>query len=323
MARVLISPDTQYNLCLAAREHLGLNWNGLARFLQVNRKTFGNWYTCTRFLPKEIFDKLNVITGNSVSEFELLSDNWGCVKGGNRTIELYGRFFGTLEDRRKPKKRSKDVSKYFPLPEHSTDLAEFIGIMLGDGGIFGNEAHITLGYSTDKEYVPYIKSLIKVLFNSEVAFYRSLNKDMIRIRVYGKNLVANLLVLGLVKGNKIKNENFNIPSWILENEGFAKSCIRGLIDTDGCVFKKVRKESSGVQYRSIGIKFTTASERLILTVIKAFQQLNFKVARSRRDLYLSGEEQVKRYFKDIGFSNPKHRNKYINFLHDYGWVKSH
>ncbi len=321
MSRVLLPKEVQRNLCQSAKQKLGSSWSVLSEHLQVSPKAFENWYRGERLLPEKIFKNLTKLSKYHIEYFELLPDNWGQIKGGRRNIELNGRFIGTLEDRRKPRNKGIRVAKYFPLPNYSEDLAEFIGIMLGDGGISKNDISITLGYSTDKEYVPYITRLIQSIFKSKVGLYRPPNQDVIRIRFYGINLIKNLLTLGLVQGNKIKQENFSIPSWILGNDSYAKNCIRGLIDTDGCIFRKVRRESNGIEYRSIGIKFTSASESLLLSSIEIFNHLGFKIARSGRDLYLSGKEHITRYVQEIGFSNPKHLNKYKAFLPSYGWIK--
>lgn len=317
MARVLIPPDVQYNLCLSAREQLGLSWNGLAKYLQVNSSTFENWYKCTRLLPKEIFDKLSEISRLSIKDFKLLPDNWGLVKGGKASLGKQGGKFWTLEGSRK---EGRNSANEFINPDYSEDLAEFIGIMLGDGGISRTQISITLGNSTDHEYVPYIIRLIKKLFRVIGSISYPLNKDVVRIRVSGVNLTKNLKKLGLVEGDKIE-QKIDIPVWILQREIYIKACIRGLIDTDGCVHRKVRREKDGREYRSIGITFCSASKPLQISVIKLFARLGFKAAISGRTIYLCGKEQVNRYINEIRFSNPKHLNRYQNFLPQYGWIK--
>ncbi len=59
----------------------------------------------------------------------------------------------------------KSHRKKILLPKHSIHLAEFFGIMLGDGGINNPwQATITLNATKDREYSRYIKELIKFLF---------------------------------------------------------------------------------------------------------------------------------------------------------------
>lgn len=317
MTRILLPKEIQSQLCSSVREKLGVNWAGLARYLQVPPSSFANWYKTERFLPEDIFKKLIKISKFHISNPKLISDNWGQIKGGKRKIELYGRFFGTVEDNRKGGTNS---AKKVVLPKYSEELAEFIGIMLGDGGVTRDQISVTLGYSTDKKYIPYIRRLILRLFRIKTSIYRSQSKDFVRIRASGVNLVRNLLNLGLIQGNKIKQQ-FDIPLWIQEKESYIRACIRGMIDTDGCVHRKVRRESNGIEYRSVGITFCSASKPLQISFIKLFNTLGFKVAISGRTIYLCGREQIERYVKEIGFSNPKHLGRYQHFLQNYGWIK--
>lgn len=317
MPRVLLTKEIQFKLCLTARENLGTSWTGLAKYLEVTPRAFENWYRGIHYLPESIFSKLVNVSNFPIKTCGLLPDNWGQVKGGKKSIERHGRSFWTLEG---SIKGGTNSARKIPLPSYSSELAEFIGIMLGDGGISSSQITVTLGYTTDKEYANYVIKLILKLFNYKASTYRPYYKDVIRIRASGVNLVRNLLTLGLVEGNKVRNQ-IDIPNWVFGNNLYAKACIRGLIDTDGCVHRKVRREQNGIEYRSIGITFSSRSSPLQNSLIKLFNILNFKVAISGVTIYLCGKERVERYVKEIGFSNPKHLHRYQEFLRDFGWKK--
>lgn len=320
MSRVLLTKEAQRNLCLVAKDMLHLSSRGLAKYLNIPSSTFNNWSSCTRLLPEEIFVRLKELSGSNI-DGELVSDNWGRIKGGKNNVSLHGKLFGTLESRRKgAKKGAIKRTKKFLIPHRSKYLAEFVGIMLGDGGISHNQVSITLGYSTDKEYVPYIIQLLKKVLDVIPSVHERLTENVVVIRISGKNLVTILLSLGLVQGNKVK-QNFDIPLWILKEKGYIRACIRGMIDTDGCVHRKVRKEKNVLEYRSIGITFSSYSPPLQNSLMKLFNVLDFKIAISGTTIYLCGKEQINRYIKEIGFSNPKHLNRFNTFLKDYGWVK--
>lgn len=317
MPRICLSKEIQYNLCLSAREKLGGSWTSLAKHLNVHPHTFNNWYKGERLLPENIFKQLINISGFIVKDPKILPDNWGRVKGGKSVIKRYGRSFWTMEG---SIKGGTNSAKKVPFPTYSAELAELIGIMLGDGGITYSQISVTLGYTTDKKYVPHIRKLINKLFRVKTSTYSPKIKDVIRIRASGVNLVRNLLKLGLVRGNKIKQQ-FDIPQWIQEEKGYIKACIRGMIDTDGCVHRKVRRERNGLEYRSIGITFSSRSRPLQNSLIRLFNILEFKVAISGVTIYLCGKEQIKRYVEEIGFSNPKHFSRYKSFLNNFGWIK--
>ncbi len=322
MARVLLSREIQYKLCLSAREELKVSWRGLARSLQVHPHTFDNWYKCKHLLPENIFLKLVNIANFPIKHKKLLPDNWGRVKGGKKAWKITWLRYGRWPINPHPGygKNGESLAKKFPLPRFSVDLAEFIGIMLGDGGINTSQMTVTLGYSTDKKYVPYIRKLIRKLFRAKTSIYRSKVKDAIRIRASGINLIKNLLILGLIQGNKIKQQ-IDIPIWIQEDKNYIKACIKGMIDTDGCVHRKVRREQNGVEYRSIGITFCSLSKPLQSSFRKLLSMVGFKSSISGKTIYLCGQDQIKRYVEEIGFSNPKHLERYQNFLKYYDWIK--
>ncbi|MBM4467703.1 MAG: hypothetical protein FJ014_19490 [Chloroflexi bacterium] len=50
------------------------------------------------------------------------------------------------------------------IPEKSPLLAEFIGIMLGDGSITDHQVTVTLNKTDDAEYANFIRELIGGLF---------------------------------------------------------------------------------------------------------------------------------------------------------------
>lgn len=315
--RVLLPKEIQRKLLFDVKSNFNYTWKQLAIYLGVSERSLENWYRCERLLPDDIYKILLCNSSLIIDNVKFLADNWGRIKGGNKSFLKHGSFW-TVEG---SKKGGINSSKKFPLPKYSENLAELIGIMLGDGGISRSQISITLGYSTDYMYVPYIKQLIKELFATDISISYPPDKDVIKIRVSGVNLVRNLCNLGLVQGDKIRQQ-IDIPSWIFKKESYMKSCVRGLIDTDGCVHRKTRREKNGFEYRSVGITFCSASKPLRESLMKIFSILCFKIAISNRIIYLCGKEQIYRYVKEIGFSNPKHLSRYNNFLQDYGWKKS-
>lgn len=318
MPRVILPKEIQEELCLAARNKIGSNWADLARFLDVPRSSLYNWCKCVRLLPEDVFAKLIKLTSYQTISARYLPDNWGQVKGGLNSIVSQGGSFWTIEG---SKKGGTNSAKKVPFPSLSSDLAEFVGIMLGDGGVSRNQITVTLGFTTDKEYAPYVMELIYKLFKIKASAYTPSNHNVFRIRASGVNLVKNLLSYGLVQGNKVKKQ-FDIPAWIQRKDEYIKACIRGMVDTDGCVHRKVRRGAGGIEYRSVGITFCSASRPLQYSLLKLFSILGFKAAISGRTIYLCGKKQVQRYVREIGFSNPKHLNRYKNFLQDYGWEKA-
>ena len=125
------------------------------------------------------------------------------------------------------------------IPRFSKELAEFTGIVLGDGGISDSQLKITTNrVSMTALYVIFIKNLIKKLFHLEPSVCLR-KKDVLALDIVVSRIKLVEFCnkkLGLHIGNKLK-QGLDIPSWVRKNPEFEKSCVRGLIDTDGCIFK--------------------------------------------------------------------------------------
>lgn len=146
-----------------------------------------------------------------------------------------------------------NIRKQIFKPNKSEQLAEFFGIMLGDGGISKYQIKITLNRLTDEKYIFYVSTLIQKLFkiNPSVLIYPDdpIRKSIANIQVSSRELVEYLTKNGLVIGHKLK-QKVTVPGWILSNEKFCIACARGLVDTDGCIYTN----SYFVNKKSIHIK---------------------------------------------------------------------
>ncbi len=109
--------------------------------------------------------------------------------------------------------------------------------------------------------------------------------------------------MGLVT-NKVKYQ-VSIPGWIFEKQEYQMACLRGLIDTDGSVYK--------LRY-GIQISFTNHSRPLLEGVRRLFIENNFHPSKISSDaVYLTRRNELERYFQTIGSSNPKHHRRYLKF----------
>ena len=203
------------------------------------------------------------------------------------------------------------------LTNKSTKLAEFIGIILGDGNISTcsirktYQVRITGHSEDDRDYLlNYIRPLATELFNIKFSTYKQPNKKELFLTKGSKNLVYALNYHGLPAGNKVKN-NVKIPEWIFENKGHIRSCLRGIIDTDGSLCPKTPKHP----YPSIWLR--CAIPALRETIFKAFKDLDFNPSKwvysGAPQCCLGKSEEIKRYYAEIGFKNPNHLNRWKRF----------
>lgn len=200
----------------------------------------------------------------------------------------------------------KSHRKRVQLPRSSTDLAEFFGIMLGDGGINNPwQANITLNAVKDYQYSLYIQRLIKRLFGITSTSFKYPTRDALRILITGISVVDFLVARGLHRGNKLK-QGLKIPSWILDNPKYRRAAVRGLIDTDGCIFVHTHTVARKL-YSNIGLTFSSRSPELIYQVAAVFEEYGIMPHISARgtEIYLYRKEAVERYLRIFGSSNKR------------------
>lgn len=175
--------------------------------------------------------------------------------------------------------------------EKSTKLAEFFGIMLGDGNIHKNAIDISFD-KRNEHYINHVKQLANELFNIELRIKFAKEKNTAHLYFYNKNLVKRLIKLGLKRGHKIRNQ-VGVPIWIKENENFAKTCIRGLIDTDGCIYKCKRENQTYV-------KFTNFNNQLLKDFKEMTNNLGYSFAKANKNNWcLYRKTEVAKFIKEI------------------------
>jgi intein/homing endonuclease len=209
----------------------------------------------------------------------------------------------------------KSHRKKVILPKYSESLAEFFGIMIGDGGINNDwQATITVNAIADAMYAKHISVLCKKLFDIEPAIRKRKENNALIISLSSISVVDFLVSNGLSRGNKLKN-GLSIPTWILDKPLYRKSCVRGLIDTDGCIFIHTH-QMSGKVYKNIGLTFRNYSPKLIFQVADILEEFGIIPHISKRgsDIYLYQADSVAKYLKVIGTSNNRIRSVYQKWI---------
>ena len=206
---------------------------------------------------------------------------------------------------------NKSHRKQVIIPSHNIKLAELLGIIFGDGAI-GNpwQVVISLNSISDKEYASNVTKIFYDLFGITCNIRKRPNQNTLVIVCSSTTIVDYLVGKGAARGNKLK-QNLDIPYWIKTNDNFLKYFIRGLIDTDGCIYfhKHFTKQK---YYVNIGLCFTNFSTDIIKSVNKFLKQLGIRshIADKGRRIYLYSEESVEKYLDIFGSSNPRIYEKY-------------
>lgn len=189
-------------------------------------------------------------------------------------------------------------------PDFSEKLAEFFGIMLGDGHISSGQIRISLNSITDKKYSLYIKTLLKSLFKVSPGFSRRKNQQALDIFISSVDLIDYLKRKGLFVTNKVKYQ-VDVPSWIFNKDSYKKAFLRGFFDTDGSIYLL----RFGVQ-----MGFSNKSVPLLSSTRKILINLSYHPSNiSSNKIYLTRKPDLYRYAKEIGFGNPYHRRRAKKF----------
>lgn len=170
-------------------------------------------------------------------------------------------------------------------------LAEFIGVMLGDGNIYKNSIRIAFD-KRNTAYIYHIENLFENLFGVKTKKYIVFNTNQACLYYYNQALVEKLLGFGLKRGRKIKT-CVGIPLWIKNDKKYSKNCIKGLIDTDGCIYKCKREKQTY-------IKFTNCNTQLLKDFKEVTRSLSYSFARANnKNVCLYRKKEVIKFINDI------------------------
>lgn len=294
--RIRLVQGKQKELILIAKGKQ--TWKKLARKLSLNEQYLGRELVNEkRLISNETYSKLCELSGKKYGKYlvERLNKHWGRSKGG---------------------KLSSGNTKEINIPKDSEKLAEFFGIMLGDGNLTSIKKYkvgcyqitITGDSRYDREYLTFhVKPLIENLFKIKVKIRFTNNKNAMVLRASSRKLTEFLKDKGLKPGNKIKNQ-ITMPSWILKNKKFLAKCLMGLYDTDGGIYKLNNQNTYQVE-------FTNHNQQLLKDVRKNLIKLNIIPSKiiCNKKISITKKSQLQRFLKLIGFSNLKHKSKILKW----------
>ncbi len=303
------------------KSEFAISAKDLSKQFFVSQRTARDWLRGKYSIPQEVAVWLSDTHNISLPKYSVRSRTEHlkeiASKGGKERIKKYGKVSLDEDKRKKAWKRwwdreGKDsehtlITKAhkISLPEEGEKLSEFVGIMMGDGGVSNYHISITLDAKTDVSYGSFVQKLIFDLFNVQAKEYFRKKERAINIVVHRKLLVEFCVSIGLKQGNKLK-QGLDIPMWILNNKRYTVACIRGLFDTDGSIFMHTYI-SKGRQYSYPKMSFSSASPSLTRRVCDVLLDLglNARITRNKREVRIEKKSDIKKYFTLIGSSNPK------------------
>lgn len=123
---------------------------------------------------------------------------------------------------------------------HAETLAYIVGVALGDGNLSNpNGRAARLRITCDLKYprlIEDIQTALKTLLpNNKVSLVRRTDSKCLDVSVYSNKLNA-WMPWKVGHGSKVK-QRARVPNWVRTNRTYTKACLRGLIQTDGCIYK--------------------------------------------------------------------------------------
>jgi hypothetical protein len=328
MYRAFFENGQQQNF-LQSVHTAGYSWDSIASICGVCTRTVRDWRREKFKMSYEAAVKLSEISGVAMPiPVEVRPEYWSTVKAGRAGAITRGKIYGnpgTPEGRAKGGRASQAKRRENPelymncvkrkeiaRPDFSPLLAEFAGIMLGDGRIANYQISVSLNSETDAGYSKFVIRIIKALFDIDSFIFYQKHSNSLDVVASSRNLVEYLCKIGLQEGNKVAHQ-VDVPAWIFDDEKYMRSCLRGLMDTDGGVYLHKYKVN-GKSYQYIKMCYTSHSKPLLYAVEKILKHFDFNPKNDeKKRVYLHRSDEVHKYFKEVGTSNPKHLSRYKQF----------
>lgn len=210
------------------------------------------------------------------------------------------------------------------------DLAEVIGVFIGDGCISEYDCHdrarrcivMFTGHCKNDEryYMEKLAATVKKEFGYERKLYRRKDDHTIRYILVARRVVAFFKELGLPIGEK--GNDIEIPQIIAENERFALACVRGIFNADGSVYRRYSKRYAGHAraYCSYAvIQFKMKNHKVVQQLKDILEKKGIRMNRIRRTgncsvVRVTNQKSVKRFVETHGFTHQYHEKRYLEIV---------
>lgn len=183
-------------------------------------------------------------------------------------------------------------SKY-PTFSKDGDLAELVGVILGDGHIrkFPRVDELSIfSNSNNHGFIKRYSELVEKTFDQKPAITKHGKGNCVRIRIYQKNIALRLNVSYSPRGLlRIK-----IPPWILKNNKFIVRYLRGLYEAEGCYC--VHKSTSTYK-----VFFSNANASMLNNVFRLVRRFGFHPHKDALRVQISRKKEVFDFLNLIQF----------------------
>ncbi len=182
--------------------------------------------------------------------------------------------------------REGKIKSEYPAFKKDGDLAELMGVVLGDGhiGKFPRSEELTIfSNSSNTGFIRRYSSLVEKFFQKTPYVAKMSNANCVRIRVYQKDISKRLGVPFSPRGKL----NIRIPSWILNNKQYIVRYLRGLYEAEG-------SHSVHIPTGTYKFFFSNRNESMLKNVFRLMKILGFHPhwTKSNYNIQISRKKEV-------------------------------
>jgi len=206
-------------------------------------------------------------------------------------------------------------------------LSEFIGALIGDGCLskywskYDNRWRYVVAFTGQwNEDHQYYKKIIQPIVLKEFGvrgyIYHRKDDNTVRFFIQSKRVVSLLNSLGLPIGVK---KNITIPKDFKNNLNLAKSCIRGIFNTDGSVYRRYSKQYSShpKYYKNYAvIQFKMRNRNVIKFIKYSLEKLGLKLTKIglENKVYwvtrITSQKDIERFFEELEINHQHHLKRF-------------
>lgn len=183
-----------------------------------------------------------------------------------------------------------DVNIIFP---PSKNLAEYIGVVLGDGNISvfpRTERLIIVSNANNQYFIKRYSFLTEKLFNRKPTVSKLKGVNAIRISIYQKKISYRLKI---PTGNR-NGMHIIIPEWIWKENDYIISLLKGLFEAEGSL-------SIHLPTCTYNFQFKNKNRYLLNTVEKGLKALGYNPEIRRNAIRLRKKKEVETFKQLIDF----------------------
>ncbi|GEM_PF-1217087 len=307
--RLVFQKGKQKELFAYFLSKYGWSHKELGRRIGFQRRNITSYFNERLYIKLSTFDKL-VELDSEAKQFEpfieeYLPLNWGTIKGGKKAMAGLWKKYG-LETIR-GWRRKESVGRVFPgspikeitVPEKITlEIAELLGAYLGDGTLTKYWMRISGDKRFDRNYFCHLAGIVERNFGLSSKIKEETSTNQLSLEIRSIRFVDFFMEkFSLKTGDKIRNQS-KIPGFILADDELAKSCLRGLMDTDGSICRRSTY---------MCLAFTSYSPVLLNQVYELgmkFGYFSYKIEGEQAGS--NSWNKIRKYFAEVGSSNLRH-----------------